>query len=163
MKTLITAVCCVCLARAQEYTMVVSFETARLELQTRGQVVETFPVCLPRVRPKGLPVTGKVAGVKFSPVWYPTAQTREYYQKTKGVELPSYLLPGDARNAMGAAKLDLDFEPGTQINRLVKIHGTNDPASIGQRISRGCIRMRDEDILWLANLIRGRPTRVEFR
>lgn len=32
----------------------------------------------------------------------------------------------------------------------IGIHGTNDPDSIGKKASRGCIRMRNEDLLALA-------------
>lgn len=33
------------------------------------------------------------------------------------------------------------------------IHGTNDPSSIGKEVSHGCIRMHNEDVIQLANLI----------
>ncbi|WP_138416534.1 L,D-transpeptidase family protein [Aquibacillus sediminis] len=42
------------------------------------------------------------------------------------------------------------------------IHGTNDPSSIGKAVSRGCIRMYNQDVEALASII---PigTRVEIR
>lgn len=33
------------------------------------------------------------------------------------------------------------------------IHGTNDPASIGHYVSHGCIRMYNEDVVALSNLV----------
>lgn len=33
------------------------------------------------------------------------------------------------------------------------IHGTNDPASIGHKVSHGCIRMYNSDVLQLAGLV----------
>lgn len=33
------------------------------------------------------------------------------------------------------------------------IHGTNNPASIGKVVSRGCIRMYNQDVLALARLV----------
>ena len=33
------------------------------------------------------------------------------------------------------------------------IHGTNNPASIGTRVSNGCIRMQNKDVLELANTV----------
>ncbi|TMW73463.1 L,D-transpeptidase family protein [Alteribacter natronophilus] len=33
------------------------------------------------------------------------------------------------------------------------IHGTNDPSSIGQAVSRGCVRMFNEDVLELGSLV----------
>ena len=35
----------------------------------------------------------------------------------------------------------------------IGIHGTNDPSSIGKRVSSGCIRLRNEDIEKLAALL----------
>ncbi|QYR23120.1 L,D-transpeptidase [Paenibacillus sp. sptzw28] len=42
------------------------------------------------------------------------------------------------------------------------IHGTNDPSSIGRRVSRGCVRMYNNDVVTLANLVPIR-TRVTIR
>ncbi|MCR8643880.1 L,D-transpeptidase [Paenibacillus sp. N1-5-1-14] len=33
------------------------------------------------------------------------------------------------------------------------IHGTNDPSSIGHKVSHGCIRMFNEDVLQLSSLV----------
>ena len=33
------------------------------------------------------------------------------------------------------------------------IHGTNDPSSIGKAVSKGCIRMYNEDVLQLASIV----------
>lgn len=33
------------------------------------------------------------------------------------------------------------------------IHGTNDPSSIGKRVSHGCIRMHNRDVLELSKLV----------
>jgi lipoprotein-anchoring transpeptidase ErfK/SrfK len=42
------------------------------------------------------------------------------------------------------------------------IHGTNDPSSIGRRVSHGCVRMYNDDVITLANLVPIR-TRVTIR
>jgi len=47
---------------------------------------------------------------------------------------------GSAQNPMGAAVLGLD-------NGNYAIHGTNNPSSVGQFVSHGCIRMHNADIL----------------
>jgi len=36
---------------------------------------------------------------------------------------------------------------------IVGLHGTNDPSSVGRRVSHGCIRMRNEDIRALARIL----------
>lgn len=33
------------------------------------------------------------------------------------------------------------------------IHGTNDPSSIGRKVSHGCIRMYNEDVVKLSSLV----------
>jgi len=60
--------------------------------------------------------------------------------------LPRWMAGGPG-NPMGAAALYL-------ANSLYRIHGTNDPSSIGQRVSSGCIRMLNEDIADLYERVR---------
>lgn len=38
-------------------------------------------------------------------------------------------------------------------NGCYGIHGTNDPGSIGENVSDGCIRMHNKDVLELSNLV----------
>jgi lipoprotein-anchoring transpeptidase ErfK/SrfK len=42
------------------------------------------------------------------------------------------------------------------------IHGTNDPSSIGKMVSHGCIRMYNEDVIALSQLV-SIGTRVTIR
>lgn len=60
------------------------------------------------------------------------------------------IIPGGASaNPLGRRWVGLSV-PG---RRGLAIHGTTDPASIGQDRSRGCIRMRDHDLETLYRLI----------
>jgi len=44
----------------------------------------------------------------------------------------------------------------------IAIHGTHDPASIGTRATEGCIRMRNEDVTELKEIVKvGTPVRIE--
>jgi lipoprotein-anchoring transpeptidase ErfK/SrfK len=52
-------------------------------------------------------------------------------------------MPGGPENPLGARALYL-YANG--IDTLYRIHGTNDPLSIGKSMSSGCIRMLDEDV-----------------
>jgi lipoprotein-anchoring transpeptidase ErfK/SrfK len=61
--------------------------------------------------------------------------------------LPKNIPGGDAKNPLGKRWLGLNV-PGTD-GYQYGIHGTNQPSSIGQRVSQGCIRMRNEDVEWL--------------
>ncbi|WP_062013318.1 L,D-transpeptidase [Aureimonas sp. AU4] len=74
------------------------------------------------------------------PTWTPPAEmvARE---RLKGRILPARMEGGEA-NPLGARALYLG-------STLYRIHGTNQPWTIGQRVSSGCIRMRNEDVIEL--------------
>src|SRR5690606_14177339 len=59
--------------------------------------------------------------------------------------LPQRML-GGIRNPLGAKAIYLG-------NTLYRIHGTNDPKSIGKAESSGCFRMMNENVLHLASLV----------
>jgi L,D-transpeptidase catalytic domain len=54
-------------------------------------------------------------------------------------------MTGGLKNPLGAQALYLG-------NTLYRIHGTNDPKTIGQAASSGCFRMMNEHVLHLASL-----------
>jgi lipoprotein-anchoring transpeptidase ErfK/SrfK len=68
------------------------------------------------------------------PDWHPPAEmiARQPY-------LPRYMAGGPG-NPMGARALYLG-------STIYRIHGTNAPHTIGQRVSSGCIRMTNEDVI----------------
>lgn len=72
------------------------------------------------------------------PDWRPPAEmiARE---KKKGRHLPVHMTGGPA-NPLGARALYLG-------STLYRIHGTNQPSTIGGAVSSGCIRMRNEDVI----------------
>ena len=51
-------------------------------------------------------------------------------------------MTGGVKNPLGAMALYLG-------DSLYRIHGTNEPASIGKSASSGCIRMLNEDVIEL--------------
>ena len=75
------------------------------------------------------------------PSWTPPAEMRARERK-KGIILP-ITQPGGIDNPLGARALYL-----YQGNRdtLYRIHGTNQPWSIGLNLSSGCIRLLNEDV-----------------
>ena len=52
-------------------------------------------------------------------------------------------MPGGPENPLGARALYLN---ANGIDTLYRIHGTNDPSSIGKALSSGCVRLLNEDI-----------------
>jgi lipoprotein-anchoring transpeptidase ErfK/SrfK len=81
--------------------------------------------------------THKVTRKAEWPDWRPPAEmiARE---KKKGRVLPAHM-KGGPQNPLGARALYLG-------STLYRIHGTNQPLSIGRAVSSGCIRMRNEDV-----------------
>jgi lipoprotein-anchoring transpeptidase ErfK/SrfK len=54
---------------------------------------------------------------------------------------------GGINNPLGAVAIYLG-------NSLYRIHGTNDPKSIGKAESSGCFRMTNEQVIHLASLVK---------
>ncbi|MER8584348.1 L,D-transpeptidase [Mesorhizobium sp. M1338] len=82
--------------------------------------------------------THKITNKREWPDWRPPAQMIKR-EAAKGRYLPTYLA-GGMENPLGARALYL----GTTEYR---IHGTNQPWTIGGAVSSGCIRMRNEDVV----------------
>ena len=82
--------------------------------------------------------THKVSQKKEWPDWRPPSEmiVRE---RAKGRILPVHMEGGPA-NPLGARALYLG-------STLYRIHGTNQPWTIGGAVSSGCIRMRNEDVV----------------
>jgi lipoprotein-anchoring transpeptidase ErfK/SrfK len=60
-------------------------------------------------------------------------------------DLPRYMAGGPG-NPLGARALYLG-------SSLYRIHGTNEPSTIGRNVSSGCIRMMNEDVIDLYNRV----------
>lgn len=92
---------------------------------------------------QGFTWTGKekVSRIADWPDWYPPAEMRR-----RRPELP-VRMTGGLHNPLGAKAIYLG-------NTLYRIHGTDDPKSIGKAESSGCFRMLNENVLHLASLVR---------
>jgi lipoprotein-anchoring transpeptidase ErfK/SrfK len=75
------------------------------------------------------------------PTWTPPAQMLK-----RRPDLPRFM-PGGPENPMGARALYLG-------STLYRIHGSNEPETIGQAVSSGCIRMLNEDVIDLYERVR---------
>ncbi|NOT71835.1 MAG: L,D-transpeptidase [Hyphomicrobium sp.] len=90
----------------------------------------------------------KVSRVADWPDWYPPAEMRK-----RKPELPEKMT-GGLNNPLGAKAIYLG-------NTLYRIHGTNDPKSIGKAESSGCFRMLNQHVTHLASLVQtGTPVTV---
>ena len=83
------------------------------------------------------------------PNWIPTKRIRE-----ENPRLPS-IVYGGPKNPLGARALYLGYSK-------VRIHGTNNPKSIGKAVSHGCFRMRNKDVKELYRLVKiGTPVYIK--
>ena len=70
--------------------------------------------------------------------------------------------PDDPKNPIGEFWLGLDGLGESQGITGYGIHGTIDPGSIGRNLSMGCVRLRDEDIALVFELLAERISVVEI-
>jgi len=75
------------------------------------------------------------------PDWRPPAEMRK-----RRPDLPTFMA-GGPENPLGARALYLG-------STLYRIHGSNQPWTIGHAVSSGCIRMRNEDVMDLYERVR---------
>lgn len=152
---------------ASDYLLLVEIGSQTLILyQLDGEQrteIKRFPVATPlSSKALPLPLIGTVTKIEINPVWYPTPATRSAYFKKYGKELPAVIRAGDPRNAMGKAQLVIAYT-NKGFDSPIRIHGNNDRASIGKKATRGCIRMFNEDILALIEIIKNHRTQVIMR
>ncbi len=98
-----------------------------------------YPISIGR---EGFAWTGTetISRVQDWPDWYPPAEMR---QRQPGLPVK---MEGGINNPLGVKALYLG-------DTLYRIHGTNDPKTIGRAASSGCFRMLNENVLHLASLV----------
>ena len=85
--------------------------------------------------------TNKVSNKVEWPDWRPPVE-----MQARRPELPTYMA-GGPKNPLGARAIYLG-------STIYRIHGTNEPKSIGKPASSGCIRMLNEDVSELYQFVR---------
>ncbi|MCC0026494.1 MAG: L,D-transpeptidase [Zhengella sp.] len=131
-------------------TIVIDTDNKFLYLVTSGGMARRYGV---GVAKPGFEWAGthKITLKREWPDWRPPAEMIERVKRQEGRILPVHM-PGGPANPLGARALYLG-------STLYRIHGTNAPWTIGQNVSSGCIRMRNEDVIDLYNRV-GVGTRV---
>jgi lipoprotein-anchoring transpeptidase ErfK/SrfK len=84
--------------------------------------------------------THRITAKKEWPSWTPPAQMLR-----RRPDLPRHM-PGGIENPLGARAMYLG-------STLYRIHGSNEPETIGQAVSSGCFRMTNEDVTDLYNRV----------
>jgi lipoprotein-anchoring transpeptidase ErfK/SrfK len=85
--------------------------------------------------------THRVSSKKEWPGWTPPAE-----MKVRQPYLPDYM-PGGINNPLGARAIYIG-------STLYRIHGTNEPWTIGHDVSSGCIRMINDDVIDLYSRVK---------
>ena len=83
----------------------------------------------------------RVSAKREWPDWTPPSEMLQ-----RRPDLPRHMA-GGPENPLGARAMYLG-------NTLYRIHGSNEPWTIGTQVSSGCIRMRNEDVIDLYNRVK---------
>ncbi|HLD67436.1 MAG TPA: L,D-transpeptidase family protein [Pseudomonas sp.] len=125
--------------------IVINLAEYRLYYYPKGQnVVHTFPLGIGR-EGWGSPVAlTSITAKTPNPAWYPPQSIREEHA-ADGDPLPT-VVPAGPNNPLGPFKFTLGV-PG------YLIHGSNKKFGIGMRVSHGCFRMLNPNVLKLASMV----------
>ena len=93
---------------------------------------------------------GNVTSIALNPIWYPTEDTIQSFKK-RGIELPAIVPGGHKLNYMGSAKINLTHRVDGK--DTFRIHGTLSEKTIGSYESAGCIRMKNEEVIQLVEIL----------
>jgi lipoprotein-anchoring transpeptidase ErfK/SrfK len=120
-------------------TILISTSQRRLYLMLgNGQALQ-YPIGVGRIGFTWSGVT-RVSAKREWPSWTPPAEMRR-----RRPDLPSHMA-GGIENPLGARALYLG-------STLYRIHGSNEPETIGQAVSSGCFRLSNEDVVDLYNRV----------
>lgn len=114
--------------------IIVSFGDRKLYwVHAKGEAI-SYPIAVPREQSRWSGTTA-VSSKRVNPTWTPTAEMRRENPK-----LPAFMPGGHPQNPLGVRAMYLG-------SSMYRIHGTDAPWTIGTAVSKGCIRMYNEDVL----------------
>jgi lipoprotein-anchoring transpeptidase ErfK/SrfK len=114
--------------------VIVSFGDRRLYYITRPGEAVSYPIAIPREQSRWQGVTS-VSDKRVNPSWTPTPT-----MMAENPRLPRWVPGGHPMNPLGVRALYLG-------SSTYRIHGTDAPWTIGTAVSKGCIRMYNQDVL----------------
>jgi hypothetical protein len=114
--------------------IVVSFGDRRLYFVTGPGQAISYPIAIPREESRWAGVT-TVTSKRINPSWTPTPT-----MMAENPRLPRWVPGGHPMNPLGVRALYLG-------SSTYRIHGTDAPWTIGTAVSKGCIRMYNQDVL----------------
>jgi lipoprotein-anchoring transpeptidase ErfK/SrfK len=114
--------------------IIVSFGDRRLYYVTRPGEAISYPIAVPRDQSRWQGVTS-VTQKRENPSWTPTPT-----MIAENPRLPRWVPGGHPMNPLGVRALYLG-------SSMYRIHGTDAPWTIGTAVSKGCIRLYNQDVL----------------
>jgi lipoprotein-anchoring transpeptidase ErfK/SrfK len=114
--------------------IVVSFGDRRLYYITKPGEAISYPIAIPREQSRWQGTTS-VSDKRVNPSWTPTPT-----MIAENPRLPRWVPGGHPMNPLGVRALYLG-------SSTYRIHGTDAPWTIGTAVSKGCIRMYNQDVL----------------
>lgn len=121
--------------------VIVSFGDRRAYFITRPGEAISYPIAIPREQSRWSGVTS-VTMKRENPSWTPTPT-----MLAENPRLPRFVPGGHPMNPMGVRALYLG-------SSAYRIHGTDAPWTIGSAVSKGCIRMYNQDVIDLYPRVR---------
>ena len=114
--------------------IIVSFGDRKLYYITQPGEAISYPIAIPREQSRWQGATS-VSQKRVSPSWTPTPA-----MLAENPRLPRWVPGGHPMNPLGVRALYLG-------NSMYRIHGTDAPWTIGTAVSKGCIRLYNQDVL----------------
>jgi lipoprotein-anchoring transpeptidase ErfK/SrfK len=113
--------------------VIVSFGDRRLYYVTQPGQALSYPIAIPREQSRWAGVTA-VSQKRENPTWTPTPT-----MIAENPRLPRWVPGGHPMNPLGNRALYLG-------SSMYRIHGTDAPWTIGSAVSKGCIRLYNQDV-----------------
>jgi pyruvate/2-oxoglutarate dehydrogenase complex dihydrolipoamide acyltransferase (E2) component len=121
--------------------IIVSFSDRLVYFVTRPGEAVSYPIAIPREQDDWQGVM-RISDKRVNPSWTPTpTMIRE------NPRLPSWVPGGHPMNPLGVRALYLG-------SSAYRIHGTDAPWTIGTPVSKGCIRMYNQDVIDLYDRVK---------
>ncbi len=114
--------------------VIVSFTDRRVYFVTKTGEALSYPIAIPREQSRWQGVTS-VTQKRLNPSWTPTPT-----MIAENPRLPRWVPGGHPLNPLGVRALYLG-------SSTYRIHGTDAPWTIGSAVSKGCIRMYNQDVI----------------
>jgi hypothetical protein len=114
--------------------VIVSFGDRKLYFITQPGQAISYPIAVPREKSRWEGVT-TVTDKRVNPSWTPTPT-----MLAENPRLPRWVPGGHPMNPLGVRALYLG-------SSAYRIHGTDAPWTIGTAVSKGCIRLYNQDVL----------------